>query len=381
MIIIMIIIARIIVNKKNLNNSSINIGENNIEGYNTNMNQINIEFPKDINFNNKDLKIMANPPHKKDKRNIKNIETNKYNDEKNFDINLKDEKNIDEEQDTKTNISEDNNKNNIQKEIRNKNIKETNKEKKKKKEQMKIEKIIKKRSSQIFAFDDDDLNELNFDEAKLFDKREFCTYYCFMIKINHIILNTFFRCEDYNLFTVKLGLLLFLFPLNLTFNAFFFTSKEIQSVYINKISDISINWKNLVRSFSSSIISSIILVFLKLICLTHNSIRELKKNKSLESAKKQSISILRCVKFRICLYYIFSFIFLLIFGFYVSCFCAIFENTQLLLIETMAISWFLSLIYPFVVCFLTSIFRKGSLTCGKKGISCCYRINKILQLI
>ena len=368
-------------NKKSLNNSSINIEENNIEGYNTNINQINIEFPKDIHFNNKDLKIMANPPHKKDKRNIKIIETNKYNDEKNFDINLKDEKNIDEEQDTKTNISEDNNKNNIQKEIRNKNIKETNKEKKKKKEQMKIEKIIKKRSSQIFAFDDDDLNELNFDEAKLFDKREFCTYYCFMIKINHIILNTFFRCEDYNLFTVKLGLLLFLFPLNLTFNAFFFTSKEIQSVYIHKISDISINWKNLVRSFSSSIISSIILVFLKLICLTHNSIRELKKNKSLESAKKQSISILRCVKFRICLYYIFSFIFLLIFGFYVSCFCAIFENTQLLLIETMAISWFLSLIYPFVVCFLTSIFRKGSLTCGKKGISCCYRINKILQLI
>jgi hypothetical protein len=66
---------------------------------------------------------------------------------------------------------------------------------------------------------------------------------------------------------------------------------------------------------------------------------------------------------------------------YNSCFCAIFENTQLLLIETMAISWILSLVYPFIICFLTTIFRRGSLTCGKNGISCCYKINKILQLI
>ena len=240
---------------------------------------------------------------------------------------------------------------------------------------------MKKRNSRIFEYDDDDLNELSFDAAKLFDKRHFCKYYCFMIKIDHIIINTFCRCGDYNLFTVKLGLLLFLFPLNLTFNAFFFTSKEIQSVYIYKLSDISVNWKNLVRSFSSSIFSSIIFIFLKLLCLTHNSIRQVKKNKSIEGTKKQSVRILRCATFRIFLYYLFSFIFLIIFGFYVSCFCAIFENTQLLLIETMAISWILSLVYPFIICFLTTIFRRGSLTCGKRGISCCYRINKILQLI
>ena len=92
---------------------------------------------------------------------------------------------------------------------------------------MKKEKIMKKRNSRIFEYDDDDLNELSFDAAKLFDKRHFCKYYCFMLKIDNIIINTFCRCGDYNLFTVKLGLLLFLFPLNLTFNAFFFTSKEI----------------------------------------------------------------------------------------------------------------------------------------------------------
>ena len=249
-------------------------------------------------------------------------------------------------------------------------------------DQIKRQKIIKKRkSSQIFAFDNDDLNELNFDEARIFDKRHFCKYYCFMIQLSNIIVNTFCRCSDYNLFIIKFGLLLFLFPINLTFNAFFFTSSQIQSVYINKLSDISIDWKNLVRSFASSIISSIILIFLKLLCLTHSSIRKLKKETNVEEAKKKSISTIRCIKIRICVYFIFSLIFLLIFGYYVSCFCAIFENTQIVLMESMATSWALSLLYPFVICFVTSIFRRGALVCGKRGVGCCYKINKILQLI
>jgi hypothetical protein len=267
-------------------------------------------------------------------------------------------------------------------------INEKEKEKQEKEAKEENEDIIKKkniisrrRSSQIFLFDNDDLNELPFDEARIFDKRHFCNYYCFMIQISNIIINTFCRCNDFNLFSIKVGLLLFLFPLNLTFNAFFFTSKEIQYFYANKITDISINWKNLTRSLISSIISSIILVFLKLICLSHHSIRKIKKEINIDSAKKKSKEILKCKKFRITLYYLFSLIFLLIFGFYVSCFCAIFENTQLLLIQSMATSWFLSLFYPFLICFFTSIFRISSLHCGKRGISCCYSINKLLQLI
>ena len=200
-----------------------------------------------------------------------------------------------------------------------------------------------------------------------------------MIQISNIIINTFCRCGDFNLFSIKLGLLLFLFPINLTFNALFFTSKEIQSVYINKISDITIDWKNIARSISSSIISSIILIFLKLLCLTHHSIRKLKKEIKIEEARQKSGGILSCIKLRICIYYIFSLIFLILFGIYVSCFCMVFENTQLLLIETMIFSWILSLLYPFVICLFTAVFRICSLR--KKGNKCCYNINKILQLL
>lgn len=98
-----------------------------------------------------------------------------------------------------------------------------------------------------------------------------------MIKISHIVINTFCISDDFNLCTIKIGLLLLLFPINLTVNAFFFTSKEMKYLYINEISNLSIDWKNLARSLSSSIISSVLLILLKLLCITHSTIRKLKK--------------------------------------------------------------------------------------------------------
>lgn len=393
----------------NNNNNSFNISFD-VKSNHEIITNKNLELPKSNNFNNN--ANVQNPPHKGKKRQSVNLMNNnnelilndngenkgvegeikknkkrnrrkslniqKSNNCDNIVIENIDKNDVAEEQDIKTHLPEENKENKKLAKIKQEKEKEIKEEKE---EQIKRQKIIRRRSSQIFAFDNDDLNELNFDEAKVFDKRHFCKYYCFMIQISNIIVNTFCRCSDYNLFSVKLGLLLFLFPINLTFNAFFFTSKEIQSVYINKLSDITIDYKNLIRSLSSSVISSIILVFLKLICLTHHSIRKLKKCENLEEAKIQAVKKLKCVKIRISLYYIFSLIFLIIFGFYISCFCAIFENTQLVLIESMATSWFLSLFYPFAICFITSIFRRGSLVCGKRGIGCCYRINKILQMI
>ena len=62
-------------------------------------------------------------------------------------------------------------------------------------------------------------------------------------------------------------------------------------------------------------------------------------------------------------------------------FGAIYRNTQFHLLKDTLVSFGLSLLYPFAICFVTSIFRRGALVCGKRGVGCCYKINKILQLI
>ena len=237
---------------------------------------------------------------------------------------------------------------------------------------------VNSKISQIFELDNDEKNELSYEKALKNDDRNFCQYYCFMLQLSHIIINVFCRCNDYNIFSIKLGLLLITFPINLTFNAFFFTSKQIQAVTINKLDDISIDVKNLLHSFAASILSTIFLILLKLLSITHNKIRKIRKIKNIEEAKKQSVSILKCLNWRINAYYILSLIFLIFFGYYCLCFCAIFENTQLLLIETMFTSWGFSLLYPFLICFVTSIFRMCSIKFKKK---CCYGINYLLQKI
>ena len=184
-------------------------------------------------------------------------------------------------------------------------------------------KSVKSEASQLYEYENEELNELPYDKAIKNDKRSFCGYYCNILLISHIILNVFFRRKDYNLFVVKLGLLFMTFPINLTFNIFFFTNEKLKLTYVKSMEDISVFWSNIANTVYSSILSSIFLILLKYISLTHNSIRSLRKIKDVNLAKQKSVCLLRWIKVRIFLYYFLSFIFLIIFGFYVLCFCAV----------------------------------------------------------
>ena len=236
----------------------------------------------------------------------------------------------------------------------------------------------KSENSQIYEYEGDELNELSFDKAIKYDKRNFCQFYGNILLISHIILNVFFRYNDYNLFTVKLGLLLMTFPINLTFELFFFTNENIELIYIRSMNDLSIFWESFVDSIYSSILSNILLIILSFIADTHSMVKDLRKISDINEAKDKAHCILRCIKIRIFVYYILSFAFLIVFGFYVLSFCAIFENTQVELIKSSFTSWLISLIYPFIICLITSSFRTLALNFKSK---CLYFVQNMLQFL
>ena len=256
------------------------------------------------------------------------------------------------------------------------------KEKKEKKEKDKLteddKKSEKSNKSQLYEYENDELNELPFKRAVKYDKRSFCQYYWNILMFSHIILNVFFRHNDYNLFYVKLGLLFMTFPINITMNIFFYTNKSIKVSYVKSLDDISVFWDSIANSIYSSLLSSTLLIMLKLICLTHNSVRVLRKFKDLKFAKKKSKCVLLCIKIRVTIYYLLSFAFIGIFGFYVLCFCAIFENTQKQLVKSTFTSWLISLIYPLFICLITSLFRKLSFKFNNRIL---YAIKQILQFL
>ena len=119
----------------------------------------------------------------------------------------------------------------------------------------------------------------------------------------------------------------------------------------------------------SSLISSIINSAIKLLSISQNNIIELKQEKEKENENLEKIRNKLILKFKIkfALFFILTFLFLLFFLYYISCFCCIYENTQIQLIEDTLISFALSLIYPFFIYLLPSLLRFKSLRDGKGG--------------
>ena len=61
------------------------------------------------------------------------------------------------------------------------------------------------------CYNDNELNSLNYDEARQKDKRAFTQYYISLLKMNHILIFSFFSIKDYNSQIIKIYIYFFYF--------------------------------------------------------------------------------------------------------------------------------------------------------------------------
>ena len=231
-------------------------------------------------------------------------------------------------------------------------------------------------SDDILEYKDFELNDLNYEEALKKDKRNFIQYYFALLKINHLFMFSFFPSEDYNSRIIKIFLFFFFFAVHLNINALFFNDNTMHKIYEDE-GNFNFVYQ-LPQIIYSSLISIIINTFIKFLSLSQNKIIELKQNKvkkGLDLKAKKLISTLK-IKFRI--FFIVTFIILILFLYYITCFCGVYRNTQIHLINDSLISFITSLIYPFGICLLPGIFRIYALRNKKPYI---YKFSKLLQLI
>ena len=92
---------------------------------------------------------------------------------------------------------------------------------------------------------------------------------------------------------------------------------------------------------------SFINTFLKLISLSERSILDLKKVRKLNNCLKSAKKLEDCLKKKFIIFSVISFIFMGFFWYFISCFCAVYINTQIILIEDIIISFGLSLVISF----------------------------------
>ena len=228
-------------------------------------------------------------------------------------------------------------------------------------------------------YNDEELNSLEYKIAIIVDKRTYFQYYWSLIKKKQIFLFTFINLNDYNLIQIKICLLLLAFSLYFTINGFFFTDETMNNIYEEK------GYYNIIfhipQILYSTLISVIIIKIFKSLSLSENQLLSIKKEKNIHKAKKIAFKIRKILRIKIVLFYIIGFLFLLFFWYFISCFCAVYKNTQDILIKDTLLSFAISMIYPFGINLFPGMFRIPALRAKKKDKKYLYIFGKILSLI
>ena len=236
----------------------------------------------------------------------------------------------------------------------------------------------KKDTKVIYNFNDYEYNSLSYKDALKYDKRTYWEYYSSLIKTKQSLIFSFCICQDYNSSIIKIFLFFFFFDSYFTVNALFYSDSTIHEIYKNS-QTYNILF-HLPQIIYSTLISSSISLVIRPLSLTEKSILEIKQLKS-PQIMIQVKNIIKCLKIKLISFFVLSFIFILLFWFYLSCFCAVYRNTQYYLIKDTLMSFTLSLLYPFALNLLPGLLRIPSLKDSKIDRECLFKISKIASIL
>ena len=165
---------------------------------------------------------------------------------------------------------------------------------------------------------------MNYKVAILIDKRNYFQYYLSLLKRKHILIFTFYTSNDYNSREIKICLFIFSFALYSTVNALFFNDSTMHKIYEDYGAFNFIY--QLPQIVYSTLISSIINIVASFLSLSEKTILKL-KTKSSTNETKQGIINKLIIKF--ILFFVLIYILLILFWYYLVCFCAVYTNTQI----------------------------------------------------
>ena len=224
---------------------------------------------------------------------------------------------------------------------------------------------------------DYELNSLSYNEALVFDKRDLMKYYFSLIKTKHPIIFSFVPIRDYNSKTIKIDLFILNFAICSAINALFFNETTIHKIYVDQgLYDLGFFLPKIIISF---LITHIFSIGLKYLFLSQKAVVEIKKKPTYEAACDEADQAKRCLMIKYIIFFILGNAFLLIFWFYLSSFCAVYQNTQIFLIINTFISMMISFLYPMIINFFPAFLRNYSLKSGHN--ICMYKASQIIQLI
>ena len=239
-------------------------------------------------------------------------------------------------------------------------------------------KIIKpeKRKEYLSEYEIEDLSYLN---ALQIEDRNKSNYYFALLKEKNKIISIFLNDEDYNIQSIKISTFIFNFSLSLTINALFYNDEAIYEINQQKQD------KSLLSQYSRILYSAIISGFLnfviELLSYPQQKIIKLRYYKEIKEVENEIPKLVRLLKIRCIFYFILALFFNLVFLYYITAFCSIYNIIQIRMISEASISFLLTMSYTLILSLISSIIRIFSLQKKNRFRHFLYIISWIISLI
>jgi len=223
---------------------------------------------------------------------------------------------------------------------------------------------------------DEDLDEMNFRDALIYDQRTFFKYYWGRLQYCQLLIFTFYTKNDDNLRFLKIAWFFNSLCLFLTMNSLFFNDSSMTHIYKEK-GKFDVVYE-IPKILFSTIITAVINFLMKFLCLTHDDMKKIKEIKEPKKREKKAYEIYKSLKIKFVIFYFLLFVLNIFYIYYTSIFCSVYQNTQFHLFKDTISSFATSMIYPFFLALIPTTLRFMAL---RKKNSCLYSISKIAQLI
>ena len=222
--------------------------------------------------------------------------------------------------------------------------------------------------------DNFELNNLEYEDALVLDKRGFVGMYWSVLKREHMIIFTFFFHNDYNLYYAKFARFIFLLATDMAMNVFFFSDETMNKLYLSygKYDFV----QQIPQIIYSKLLSNFIEVFLCFLMLTdkhYYQIKSLSKND-----KKEIFKIIKKARMKLIIFFVFTFLVFIFYWYLITAFCAVYVNTQIVFIKDSLLSYAFGSLTPFIIYFFPVLFRHISLRCKCCEWKCMYTLSEII---
>jgi hypothetical protein len=223
------------------------------------------------------------------------------------------------------------------------------------------------------------LDNYDYEDAIIYDKRSFLKIYYICILSKENILNMFLINSPLELRSIRWIIFILIYSCDLALNTVFYFNDHISDKYHYEGNNLYLftTFNNFIISLISTLLSFSIVNALQLLTNSKDQIEELfriEEKKMRQNIKykvsfkrrkyilKEIYSINRKLKIKIIIFIILEFLIMLFFFYFVTAFCDVYKNTQISWLIDSFVSFILSFPMEFLYAFLIAIFYKISIS-------------------